>query len=615
MKRRRFILAATGGTAALAGCFDSDADDVDTPEDVDDDGPPDDITPDEDDVDTPDDVDDDGPPDDTTPDEDDEDPEGTEPADTESTLTDVFAQVVTQLNDGDTDAANTHIHPDSSRSFSRDSLPEVAYTLEETELLGSENGDADLHVVLSDGDESATFEYTFREHEAEQWRVLDWVVHRDWGEQERDPQATPEDVLTQFLSYLNEGNTGDATTLMHPKSPRSLSQGSLPQEAYVLEETDSTGSEDNQTVLHVILRDGEEFATFEYTLQRSGDGPWDIFDWEQRSDWGDERDEDDHHVPDAEPDDVLRAVISSLNDGNTGGANDRLHSESSRSYAQDSLPQETYVLEETEQLGATEDRTVLRAVISDGGESATFEYVFRMTADGQWVIFDWEQRSDWGDEPSDEDDRDPDATPEEVLTKIIGYLNDGNTGGANDRLQSESSRSYAQDSLPQEAYVLEDTEQVASGDDETVLRAVISDGGDPATFEYIFRRNNDGGWDVFDWEQRSDWGGEPSDEDDRDPDGSPEEVLTEIIGYLNDGNTGGANDWVHPDSPRSYSQASLPLEEYVLEETEQLDASDDETVLRAVISDGDESATFEYTFYWRSDGWEAFDWEIVEPWG
>ena len=602
MKRRRFILAATGGTAALAGCFGSDADDVDDPEsdtnDVDDEDPPDEADHDDDD------------------DERDPDPEDTEPDDTAAELSDIMGEVMAQLNNGDTDAANAHIHPDSSRSFSRDSLPEVAYTLEETELLEAEDDDADLRVVLSDGEESATFEYTFREHETEQWRVLDWVVHRDWGEQERDPQATPEDVLAQFISYLNDGNTGDATTLMHPESPRSLSQGSLPQEEYSIDEIESTDSENNQTALNVVLSDGEESATFDYTLQRSGDGPWDIFDWELQSGWSDERSEEDDHDPDAEPEDVLSTVIGHLNDGNTGGANDRLHPNSPRSYAQGSLPQEEYSIEETESIDSGTDQTVLRVLLTDGGESATFDYTFRTDSAGQWGVFDWEQQSDWGDEPSEENDHDPDAEPVDVLNAVIDYLNDGNTGGANDRLHPVSPRSYSQGSLPQDEYAIEETEPLDSGTDQTVLRVVLSDGGDSATFEYTFRRSDAGWWDIFDWELHRDWGEEPGEEDEYDPDAEPAEVLSAVIDYLNDGNTGGASDRLHPESPRSYSQGSLPQEEYVIEETESLDSGTEETNLRVVLSDGGDSATFEYTFRTNDDGqWGVFDWEIVESWG
>jgi len=593
-------LAATGGTAALAGCFGSDADDVDDPE-----------------SDT-DDVDDEDPPDEADPDDDDErdpDPEDTEPDDIAAELSDIMDEVMAHLNDGDTDAANGHIHPDSSRSFSRDALPEVAYTLEETELLEAEDDDADLRVVLSDGDESATFEYTFREHETEQWRVLDWVVHRDWGEQERDAQATPEDVLTQFIGYLNDGNTGDATTIMHPESPRSLSQDSLPQEEYVIEEIESTDSEDNQTVLNVVLRDGEESATFDYTLQRSGDGPWDIFDWELQSDWSDEESEEDDHDPDAEPEELLRTVIGYLNDGNTGRANDRLHPDSQRSYAQGSLPQDEYVVEETESIDSGVDRTVLRVVLADGDESATFDYTFWTDSDGQWGIFDWELQSDWGDEPSEEDDRDPDAEPEELLSTVIGYLNDGNTGRANDRLHPDSQRSYSQGSLPQDAYVIEETESTSTSDDRTVLRVVLADGDESATFNYTFRTDSNGLWGIFDWELQSDWGDEPSEEDDPDPDAEPEELLSTVIGYLNDGNTGGANDRLHPDSQRSYSQGSLPQDEYIIEETESIDSGTDQTVLQVVLSDGSESATFDYTFRTDSDGqWRTFDWEMVESW-
>ena len=586
MKRRTVILGAGMSTVALAGCFDSG----DTGQEEPRDGASD---------------------EDTARDEDTAEPDP-EAAGTESDLEDALGLLIEQLNDGNTDAANDLLHPDSPRSFSQDSLPQEEYAIEELETTQSEADQAVLRVVLSDDGETATFEYAFQQQETAQWNVFDWTLHRGWGDDARDPDAEPAAVLRLLVEQLNDGNTGTANDLLHPDSPRSFAQNSLPQEEYTIENVETTESGSDHTVLRVVLGDDGDTATFEYALRQAGSGRWDIYDWELTRDW---RDDEDDRDPDANPEAVLRQLIDHLNDGNTGAANDLLHPDSSRLFSQNSLPQEEYAIEALEITESGTDHTVLRAVLGDGGETATIEYTLRESGAKQWDVYDWEFRRNWGDEESNEDERDPDADPEDVLHRLITQLNDGNTGSANDLLHPDTPRSFSQDSLPQEEYTVEEIEAVDSGTDRILLEVVLSDDGDTATFEYTLRQSDAGQWDIYDWELHRDWGDEESDEDDPDPDADPEDVLRRLFDHLNDGDTGGASDLLHPESARSFSQDSLPQEAYVVEGIETIDSGTDRTVLQVLLSDDGETATFEYTLRPSDTGqWHIFDWEPIGFW-
>ncbi|MFP9060713.1 hypothetical protein ACLI4R_09300 [Natrialbaceae archaeon A-chndr2] len=462
---------------------------------------------------------------------------------------------------------------------------------DEHENSRSENSDddTDLNVADSDGDSDGESSDTDSED-----------VGSDSG---------PEDVLNQMLAHLNEANVSLANDLLHEESPRSFGPEALPVDAYVVEDIEPVEAELEGKRLRLVLSDAGETATFEYTLRQEG-AQWTIFDWELRSEWQDESSSEDGSEPDTDPEEVLQQLVAHLNDGDTTLANDLLHPDSSRSFGAGALPIDVYLIDEIASIESGTARAIVRIVLSDDGESATFEYTLQQDDGGQWGILDWDLRRGWS-----EDERDSHADPEDVLGQMIDHLNGENISLANDLLHIESPRSFTQDSLPQDVYVIEEIEPVESGSERVVVRMGLSDAGESATFEYTLEQSETGRWDIFDWNLRSGWGQEADGTEERISYEGPETVLRQMVTSLNDGNLRLANDLLHVDSSRSFTQASLPLDAYAIDEMESIESGSERVVVRLVLSDAGESATFEYTLRQAGSArWAVFDWEVVQHW-